>query len=61
MPMVRTLESYEALAPGGTLRIHNDRVPVYLLPQLEERGARYRVREQSDGSAIVIIEKPAGS
>ena len=59
MPMVRTLERYEALAPGRTLQIHNDRVPVYLLPQLEERGAKYRVQEQPDGSAIVIIEKPA--
>lgn len=60
MPMVRTLEAYERLAPGRTLRIHNDRVPVYLLPQLKDRGAMYAVREQSDGSAIVDIEKPGG-
>ena len=59
MPMVRTLESYGGLAPGATLRIRNDRVPVYLLPQLEERGARYEVHEQEDGSAFVDIHKPA--
>lgn len=58
MPMVRTLEAYGALAPGGTLRIHNDRVPIYLLPQLEERGASYEVREEPDGSAFVDIRKP---
>lgn len=59
MPMVRTLEAYEELRAGGVLRIHNDRVPVYLLPQLEDRGASYRVYEQDDGSAIVDIRRPA--
>ena len=61
MPMVRTLEAYEGLQPGGTLLIHNDRVPVYLLPQLEERGADYVVHPQADGSAQVEIRKPAAS
>lgn len=61
MPMVRTLEAYEALEPGGTLTIHNDRVPIYLLPQLMERGAQYEVHEQADGSAVVTIQKPEGS
>lgn len=60
MPMVRTLEAYERLDRGQVLRIHNDRVPVYLLPQLHDRGATYFVREQPDGSAIVDIEKPGG-
>ena len=59
MPMVRTLEAYERLPCGGTLTIHNDRVPLYLLPQLAERGARYDVAEQQDGSAIASIHKPA--
>lgn len=58
MPMVRTLEAYETLPTGGTVRIHNDRVPVYLLPQLEERGASYEIDEQADGSAILMIRKP---
>ncbi|MDZ7801418.1 MAG: DUF2249 domain-containing protein [Trueperaceae bacterium] len=60
MPMTRTLEAYEGLAPGGRLRIHNDRVPIYLLPQLEERGARFEIDEQVDGSAFVTITKPEG-
>ena len=58
MPMVRTLEAYERLAPGERLTIHNDRVPVYLLPQLRERGARYHVDERPEGDAIVVIERP---
>lgn len=60
LPMVRTLEAYERLTPGATLLIHNDRIPVYLLPQLDERGAEYLVDPQPDGSARVEITKPAG-
>jgi TusA-related sulfurtransferase len=59
LPMVRTLEAYERLAPGERLRIHNDRVPVYLLPQLEARGATYEVDERPGGDAFVTIRRPA--
>lgn len=59
--MVRTLEAFEELMPGQILSIHNDRVPIYLLPQLEARGARYEVFEQLDGSAVVEICKPESS
>lgn len=58
-PMVRTLEKLTELNDGDTLTIHNDRVPLYLLPQLEDLGATYEVSEQPDGSAIVRIQKPA--
>lgn len=57
MPMIRTLELLEGLEPGDELTIHNDRVPVYLLPQLEDAGATYEVAGQADGSAIVRIVK----
>jgi len=57
LPMVKTLEALEQLPAGGRLKIHNDRVPVYLLPQLKERGASYEVHPQEDGSAIVDIQK----
>lgn len=59
LPMVRTLEAYERLAPGERLRIHNDRVPVYLLPQLEARGASYEIDERPGGDALVTIQRPA--
>lgn len=59
VPMVRTLEAYERLAPGGRLVIHNDRVPVYLLPQLEARGASFEVDERPGGDARVTIRRPS--
>lgn len=59
-PMVRTLEALESMTPGDVLTIHNDRVPVYLLPQLEELGASYEVEQNVDGSARVrIVKGPA--
>lgn len=59
-PMIRTLEKLGELDEGDVLTIHNDRVPVYLLPQLQEIGATYEVSEQADGSAIVAITKGSG-
>lgn len=58
-PMVRTLTALEELSPGDVLTIHNDRVPVYLLPQLLDAGASYEVEELPDGSARVRIVKGA--
>lgn len=58
-PMIRTLEALEGMGPGEVLVIHNDRVPVYLLPQLADAGADYQVEEQPDGSARVRITKGA--
>lgn len=57
LPMVRTLEAYERLAPGQRLAIHNDRVPIYLLPQLEARGASYEIDERPGGDAVVTIRR----
>lgn len=59
--MIRTLEKLDELDKGDVLTIHNDRVPIYLLPQLNEMGALYQVAEQSDGSAIVTITKGSGT
>lgn len=56
-PMIRTLEALEGLKGGEVLVIHNDRVPIYLLPQLADAGALYEVLEQPDGSAKVRITK----
>lgn len=57
LPMIRTLEALAGLAPGDVLVIHNDRVPVYLLPQLADAGASYEVASLPDGSARVRIVK----
>jgi len=39
------------------VRIHNDRVPVFLLEELRNLGYPYEVEELSDGSAKVTIRK----
>lgn len=51
------MSQLEELSTGDVLTIHNDRVPVYLLPQLLDAGAAYQVEELPDGSAKVRIVK----
>lgn len=59
LPMVRTLEALAALPPGATLVVHNDRVPVYLLPQLDARGVAYEITTLDDGSVRLTLRTPA--
>lgn len=54
-PMVRTLAALESLPPGHTLVQINVKEPRFLLPQLEERGFVYEVREQEPGLVRVFI------
>lgn len=56
-PMQRTLSRLEEIPVGTVLVIHNDRVPVFLLGQLDEDGYPYETSAQADNSAIVRILK----
>ena len=56
-PMVRTLEALEELPEDGTLVQINVRVPRFLLPQLEERGFAYEIREQEPDLVRVFIRR----
>lgn len=56
-PMQRTLAKLEDLAVGTVLVIHNDRVPIFLLGQLDDDGFPYEALAQPDGTAIVRILK----
>lgn len=56
-PMVRTLEALETLPEGDTLVQLNLRVPQFLLPQLEERGFAYEIREESPELVRVFIRR----
>lgn len=56
-PMMRTLAAQDRCKPGDEVVIHNDRVPVFLLEELNGLGFPYSVEEQPDGSAIVKIRK----
>jgi len=56
-PMIRTLSKLEACLPGDQVVIHNDRVPVFLLEELNSLGYPYSVEQLPDGSARVTITK----
>lgn len=56
-PMIRTLAALDRVHPEGEVRIHNDRVPVFLIEELNSLGCVYTVEDQPDGSAKVSIRK----
>lgn len=56
-PMVRTLAKLDKASPGDQVIIHNDRVPMFLIEELNMLGYPYEIDQQEDGSAIVTITK----
>ncbi|MEO2258253.1 DUF2249 domain-containing protein [Paenibacillus amylolyticus] len=56
-PMMRTLAALERCKPGEVVLIHNDRVPVFLIEELNNLGCPFTVDDQADGTAKVRIEK----
>lgn len=56
-PMIRTLKKLEDASLGDEVIIHNDRVPVFLIEELNTLGYNYNIEEQLDGSAIIHILK----
>lgn len=56
-PMMRTLEALELLKPGETLTIINDRRPMFLYEQLDERGLKYITTPNEDGSFLIEISR----
>lgn len=56
-PMMRTLEALEKLQEGETLKIINDRRPMFLYEQLEELGYKHTTDENEDGSFTIEIQK----
>jgi uncharacterized protein (DUF2249 family) len=56
-PMIRTLSKLGNAATGDQVVIHNDRVPMFLIEELNTLGYPYSVENQEDGSAIVTITK----
>lgn len=56
-PMVRTLAQLDNMAPGDTLIITNDRVPVFLLEELNQLGYTYEVENLENDAARVTIRK----
>lgn len=56
-PMVKILESLQALPKDAALRARTDRRPIHLYPVLETRGFTGESEEQSDGSFITHIRR----
>lgn len=57
LPMHTILESIETLPADKALFVYHKRIPVFLLPELKERGFDYRIKEISDGQVRLLIFK----
>jgi uncharacterized protein (DUF2249 family) len=53
-PMERTLAALEGLPAGDALLHINDRVPVFLIQELDEQGYSYRIGEDVCGTLVTI-------
>ena len=57
MPMMTILESLENLPEEKALFVYHKRIPVFLLPELADRGFDYRIKEISAGEVQMLIFK----
>jgi uncharacterized protein (DUF2249 family) len=55
LPLHTILEALNKLPPGKALFVYHKRIPVYLLPELEEQQFSYRIKEISDGEVHLLI------
>lgn len=58
LPMLTILEALEELPAGHALYVHHKRIPVFLLPELEERKFQYRAQELGEGNVKLFIFRP---
>ena len=56
-PMVRVLERLDALASGQALTVLNERRPIFLYPQLDERGFAHHTEELEPGLVRIVIRR----
>jgi uncharacterized protein (DUF2249 family) len=56
-PMVRILAQLDALDPGQTLEVLHDRRPVFLYPQLDDRGFSHETDEPAPGLVRIVIRR----
>lgn len=57
LPMHTILEALETLPVDKALFVYHKRIPVFLLPELEERKLSYRIKEISDAEVHLLIYK----
>ena len=56
-PMVRVLELLDRLAPGDTLTVLHERRPMFLYPQLDDRGFAHVSDEPEPGLVRIVIRR----
>lgn len=56
-PMIRILRACEDLQVGDRIEAEMDRRPMFLFPELDERGLIYTCVESGDGSFLLSVER----
>lgn len=57
-PMLRILAALESLTSGGKIVAKMDRRPMFLFPELDERGCAYTCDPAAEGGFLLTITKP---
>lgn len=57
LPMLTILDELEKLPADKALFVYHKRIPVFLLPELKEKGFEYRANEITDGEVHLLIFK----
>jgi len=55
LPMVTILQELENLNNQEALFVHHKKIPQFLLPELEERGFKWLIREDGEGDVKLLI------
>lgn len=58
-PMITILNSIDQLTATEALYIHHKKVPVYLLPELKERGFQYAIKHVGMEVKMIVFPRPA--
>ncbi|MGH7392321.1 MAG: DUF2249 domain-containing protein [Candidatus Rokuibacteriota bacterium] len=56
-PMMRVLEGLDAMRAGDELLVVHDRKPLFLYPQLDDRGFAHDTREVAPGRVEILIRR----
>lgn len=56
-PMMTILELIEKLPQGNALFVFHKRIPVFLLPELKNRGFDFRIKEINENQVHLLIFK----
>jgi uncharacterized protein (DUF2249 family) len=54
-PMLTIVEALDHLPQDTALYVYHKRIPVFLLPELAQRGFEYRIKEMGEGEVHLLI------